>query len=365
MTHLFQQFYKNIVTMAIIFMQVNCNHIYDGSDQGHTSVPTDIPSGMSYIYLKNNNISYINDESFDETYTDFSTVDQLDLDVNQIETVSERAFKGFPSVKTIFMYNNKLEYILFMEEDIPQLEFLYLEDNHLTQIPKFYGFFQSLRILYLTANSISHACGEDFENITNIDTIDLSRNCLITFEPQQELSSLSYLYLYNNELTEMPALKGTYNSIRGIDIGNNNVTVESLLTLRERINGSEQSLTDLFLGGNEDFTNNLSVVINFLKLFPKLRTFGFIGSKINRIFHLTNNVETLYFSENQISQIFKDDFNVSNEYDLFELSLYGNPIQSLPNLYEYLKGFNSMQTVIYLTNIKFHCDNLCWMTERG
>ena len=252
-----------------------------------------------------------------------------------------------------------------MEEDIPQLEYLYLESNHLTQIPTFYGFFQSLRTLYLTENSISHACGKDFENITNIDSLSLESNYLVTFEPKQELSSLSYLYLYNNELTEIPGLKGTYNSIRRIDIGNNNITVESLLTLRERINGSEPSLTDLFLGGNEDFTNNLSVVINFLKLLPKLRTFGFIGSKINRIFHLTNNVETLYFSENQISQIFKDDFNVSNEYDLFELSLYGNPIQSLPNLYEYLKDFNSMQTVIYLTNIKFHCDNLCWMTERG
>ena len=114
-----------------------------------------------------------------------------------------------------------------------------------------------------------------------------------------------------------------------------------MLTLKERINGSEQSLTDLILGGNDDLATNLSVVVNFLKTFPKLRTLGIIDSKINKIFHLTNSLETLILNENEISRITKEDFNVTNEYNVFKIYLRGNPMQSLPNLYEYLKDFNS------------------------
>ena len=104
---LYKSFVIVIDLIYLIHINRNSCQTYDGSHQGSTSVPTDIPSGMTYISLYDNDISYINDESFNETHTDFSTVDQLDLDANQIETVSERAYKGFQSVKTIFMYNNK------------------------------------------------------------------------------------------------------------------------------------------------------------------------------------------------------------------------------------------------------------------
>ena len=219
--------------------------------------------------------------------------------------------------------------------------------------------------LHLAKNSISHVCGDDFENITNIRYINLASNRLVIFEPRQELPNLSNLDLDNNVLTMIPMLKGTYRSIRRIDLHNNKVTIESLLTLKKRINGSEQSLTELIFSGNEDIATNLPIVVNFLKPFPELRTLGIINSKINRIFHLTNRLDTLYLSFNNISQITKDDFNVRNEYDVFKLYLDGNPIQSLPNLYEYLMDFNSNKTMIYLRYIRFRCDNLCWMTKRG
>ena len=366
MTSFFKPFYKSFV-IIIFYVQLNRNYCqtYDRSNQGHTSVPTEIPSRMRYIYLFNNDISHINDESFNETFTDFSIVHQLRLGYNKIENVSERAFEGFQSLTAIQLHRNQLQYILFKEEDIPQLENLLLNFNRLTQIPTFYGFFQSYRSLKLEGNLISHVCVGDFENITHIRDLYLGRNRLVTFEPRQELSNLANLNLDNNELTEIPALKGTYKFIRAIDIANNNITLESLLKLKERINGSEQSLTEIYLGGNEDLANNLPVVVNFLQLFPKLNFVALRGLEINKIFHMSNNPEILDFSWNNISQITKDDFNVSYEYGDFTLHLRGNPIQSLPNLYEYLKDFNANKTMIYLTAVKFHCDNLCWMKERG
>ena len=64
MACLFQHFYKSFVTMVILFVQINRSscQTYDGSNQGYTSVPTDIPSGMTQIYLYDNDISHINDE---------------------------------------------------------------------------------------------------------------------------------------------------------------------------------------------------------------------------------------------------------------------------------------------------------------
>ena len=346
-------------------MQINCNHIYDGIDQGHTSVPTDIPSSKRSIFLNINNISHIDDESFNESFTDFSTVNYLYLYKNKIENVSERAFMGFQNLRYISLYFNQFKHIVFMVEDIPRLETLLLDNNLLAHVPKFYGFFQSLTKLYIPGNFISHVCEEDFENITNIRYLYLGRNSLVTFELKLELPNLSNLDLDNNELTEIPALKGTYSLMRRIDLQDNKITVESLLTLNERINGSQHSLPELYFGGNDDLATNLSVVVNFLKTFPKLRTLGIIDSKINKIFHLTNSLDILILNENDISRITKDDFNVSDEYNVFTLYMRRNPIRSLPNLYEYLKDFNSKETVMYLEEIKFHCDNLCWMTERG
>ena len=367
MACLFQHFYKSFVTMVILFVQINRSscQTYDGSNQGHTSVPGDIPSGRTAITLNNNEISHVDDESFNETFTDFSTVYSLYLYRNKIENVSERAFMGFQNVRYISLYFNQLKHIAFMVEDIPRLETLILKNNLLSHVPKFHGFFPSLTRLHIAGNFISHVCEEDFENITNIRYLYLGRNSLITFEPKQELLYLYNLELGRNKLTEIPMLKGTYSSLGGIDIRYNKLTVESLLALKERINGSEQSLTQLYFSGNEDLATNLSVVVNFLKTFPKLRKLGIIDSKINKIFHLTNSLETLILNENEISGITKEDFNVTNEYNAFKLYLRGNPMQSLPNLYEYLKDFNSKKNMIYVTRIKFHCENLCWMTERG
>ena len=286
MTFLCQQLYKCFVTMVTFFVQINRNfcETYDGSNQGYTSVPTDIPSGRTRITFNNNEISHVDDESFNETYIDFSTVQRVYLEHNKIENFSDRALEGFQNLRNIYMKFNRLKHILFKLEDIPRLTYLNLNYNRLAQVPTFYGFFQSLGTLAIGHNSISHVCEEDFENITNIDNIYLARNKLVTFEPRQELPNLSNLDLGRNKLTEIPELKGTYSSLHRISKYDNKITVESLLTLKERINGSEQILTELILGGNEDLSNSLPVVVNFLKQFPKLTTVRFSSSK----FHCEN-----------------------------------------------------------------------------
>ena len=358
---------KIIFAVITFILQINFNfcETYDRSGRGYTSVPTDIPSGMRFIIFTNNDLSLINDESFNETSTDFSNVHTLHLGENKIKNVSKRAFVGFLNAKGLVLEYNRLTDISLEAKDIPQLLNLYLRYNRLNKIPTFHGVFQYIRTLHLASNLISHICKHDFENITNVETIVLSDNVLISFEPEHELVRLGYLYLSYNKLTEVPSLKGTYNSIQKIHVGNNKITVQSFLMLKEKINGSEQSLTELFMGGNADLSNDLPVVINFLRQFPKLQNVDLSYSNINKIFHLTNSLERLDLTHNSISEITKEDFIIGNQHTSFTVFLDDNPIETLPNLYEYLKDFNSSKTEIYLRDIGFNCGNLCWMTEIG
>ena len=349
--------FKSTVVVILIFIQINCNFCdsYKGENKGYASVPTDIGNSVRIIDLDRKNISYIDDEYFDETSTDFSNVRSIYLSENRIEKISERAFKGFHKLKYFRLNNNRLRNMTLTAEDTPKLLSLSVENNQLTELPKFCGFFQSFIQLYLRGNSISHVGGDDFENITNVEKIDLSNNRLLLCEPRQELSDLIVLDLANNNLKEMLTLQGTYISLRHLRIQNNNFSFTSLLMLKEKINSSEQSLTSLYLGGNEDLFNNLFAMISFLKQFPNLLGIGFSNLKISKMFSM--RLEYLDLSENNIMEISEEFFR--NTTPILHINLANNPIEILPNLYQYIMTSNVNRIFITLRGIKFQCDNLC------
>ena len=197
MINVCQRIYDGVISVTIIIMQSNycpCQ-TYDGSNQGYESVPTDIPSGMGHILLRNNEISHINDGSFNQSAVDFSSVYQLSLDRNTIENVSERALMGFQNLRKLHLENNQLKDILLKAEDFPRLQYLYLQNNQFTQMPKFYGFFQYIAHLTIHSNLISYVHENDFENITGVMYITLHYNGLILFEPRHELVRLMHLHL--------------------------------------------------------------------------------------------------------------------------------------------------------------------------
>ena len=523
---------KITVALVIFLVQINCNFcwIYDGSGKGFAAVPADLGNGKEKIYLEKNVITHINDDSFNETFTDFGKVYHLELSENRIENVSEKAFAGFQRLKVLNLKNNKIKIVIFKVGDIPQLEILSVGNNHLTNLPTFYGGFSSLGEMYLSGNFISHVGGNDFENITNINYIDLSNNGLVSFEPEQELLNiwtlilddnkltktptlqgtvnsvryvelrnnqisfldaeyfketnfsfvysidlsenrienvsetafagcqeletihldrnrirniifnvvdvpkletldikynqltllptfhglfqsfrhinvagnlilhvsaddfenitnvecinlsfnsltafaprhelpyLSVLDLANNNIKEIPTLRGIYNSLQQIYLQNNNISLRSLLKLKENIHGSELRLNSLFLGGNEDFANNLTAVINFLEQFPNVINVGLSDLKISKLFSMRNVLGELDLSGNNITEIREEFFSHSKFHEYFSLTLDNNPIETLPKLYEYVKSFDSYEVAVSLKGMKLSCDDLCWMAQIG
>ena len=133
--------------------------------------------------------------------------------------------------------------------------------------------------------------------------------------------------------------------------------------MKGNINGSEQSLNSLFLGGNEDFANNLTAVINFLEQFPNLISVGVSDLKISKLFSMRNVLGELDLSGNNITEISEELFSHSKFHEYFSLTLDNNPIENLPNLYEYVKNSDSYEVAVSLKGMKFSCDDLCWMTQ--
>ena len=89
--------------MMVLFTLIKCKEacnrqVYIRIYQNYTSVPTNIGNGMEEINLSHNEISLIDDESFNETATDFIAVRTLQLPENRIENVSDGAFAGFQNL---------------------------------------------------------------------------------------------------------------------------------------------------------------------------------------------------------------------------------------------------------------------------
>ena len=259
--------------------------------------------------------------------------------------MSERAFFGFHELGVLGLSFNRIENVVLNVEMIPKLEQLGIENNRLIQLPTFYRFFMSLRRLYLSGNLISLIRGNDFQNVTNIQQLCLSNNRLTSFEVNHELAALSIFYLDNNKLNEIPTMKGAYKSLQTLNLLNNNISLESLMVLNERINRSEESLTTLTLGGNKDLPNNFTDVFNFLAQYTELEEVSFVNLEIS-----------------DISDLSKELFKNSRLPDDLTLTLDNNPLEVLPNLYKFMMDSNINGIVINLREMKFNCSNLCWMT---
>ena len=268
-------------------------------------------------------------------------------------------------LETLYLNKNRIRNIILKAVDVPKLEILDIKNNQLTQSPIFYGVFRSFRHINLAGNLILRISTDDYENITNVEYINLSFNGLILFEPRQELFHLSVLDLANNNLKDIPSLQGSHNSLQQLYLQHNNISLKSLLKLMKNINGSEQSLNSLFLGRNGDFANNLAAVINFLEQFPNLSKIGLSNLNISKMFTTSNVLGELDLSWNNISEISEEFFSHSKFLEYFSLTLDNNAIENLPNLYEYVKSLDSFEVAVSLREMKFNCYDLCWMTETG
>ena len=180
-----------------------------------------------------------------------------------ITTVIRRAFAGFSSLRVLILESNKLKQLEILASDLQSTVELSLKSNSLDKVTQFTGSFNSLKLLNLAKNEITHVNSKAFENIQKTERLDLTSNKVVEFRIVTELSKLKFLLLGSNKLETMPRLKGYYSKKPlVINLIKDNIGIDSLLEFQNHFYISRSKTFNI--GRNPTLVNHVSTVVKYL-----------------------------------------------------------------------------------------------------
>ncbi|XP_078656614.1 uncharacterized protein LOC144902852 isoform X2 [Branchiostoma floridae x Branchiostoma belcheri] len=171
---------------------VNCN------GKALETVPQNIPTTVTFLMLRDNDISQLSNGSF----SGLSLLYSLNLQSNKIRHIPNGVF--VPSIHFLFLKENNISDISSGAfENLVNLRELYLDKNALTNIQ--YGTFTGLvdlQTLSLSFNAINSVSNDSFTGLTNLRTLYLQNNYITTIPtgPFKRSPNIVTLYLHNNPL---------------------------------------------------------------------------------------------------------------------------------------------------------------------
>lgn len=160
-------------------------------------------SALETLLLNNNELGNIQDESF----KDLSSLKYINLSSNKLQTLHGKIFKGLQSVKELWLQNSGIKNV---EGNVfgflINLEKLILSRNYLSNIPELPS---SLKMLDFSRNSISIISSNNFANLVNLTTLDLSYSngsWIFSKESFSPLIRLENLIFQGNKLREISGI---------------------------------------------------------------------------------------------------------------------------------------------------------------
>ncbi|KAL8178998.1 UNVERIFIED_CONTAM: hypothetical protein K2H54_058361 [Gekko kuhli] len=286
-------------------------------------VPT-IPYRIHYLYLQNNFIEDLPEESFKNA----TELRWINLDNNRIKKVDKRVL-------------DKLE----------SLVFLYMEKNHLKEIPN--NLPPNLEQLRLSRNRISKIAPGAFNKLEHLILLDLHNNelndAVFNKNTFKGLKNLMQLNLARNILRKMPP--GIPTAVHQLFLDKNNITdipnnyfkdFPNLAFLRLNYNG----LTDKGLPKNSFNITNL-LVLHLAH--NKLTSVPFISPKLEHLYLNDNSIENINGTEICPTSLFtfqEPSSDLDNVPHLRYLRLDGNHLKP-PIPLDLMMCFRLLQSVIF------------------
>lgn len=207
--------------------------------------PIHLPPSLRELHLQDNNIRTLPRSSLAK----LPLLERLHLDDNSISTVSiqDRAFSGTPRLRLLFLSRNHLSSI---PAGLPSsLEELRLDDNRINTIPThaFRGL-SSLRRLVMDGNLLANTriADDTFSRLSNLTELSLVRNALQSPPVNLPAAHLLRLHLQDNGMTHIP--RGAFDGMRRLqklDLSGNNLT-----SLPRGLLKDTESLEMLLVRGN-------------------------------------------------------------------------------------------------------------------
>ena len=226
---------------TFVSVYVNAQVTYTNESNNLMTIPTEVPSNVTILKLKNNKLEQLPPGSLDK----FTDLEEIYLTSNLIETLMDNVFNpsvhpnlriismgnnritempklhGFQMLKTINLADNKLQTIEIGKLD--NLEELILNGNNLNLMPLLTEHLPSLRTLILAHNNIVGLSPDYFNKTPNVNFLNLSRNSLqgITLD---HVDSLTEIRLSYNNLSAMPVLTQPMASLTKLVLNDNPIS---------------------------------------------------------------------------------------------------------------------------------------------
>lgn len=146
---------------------------------------------------------------------DMRLLKTLDLGENLISTLDEPGFRGLNKVYGLRLIGNQIENISRATfRELPELQILNLAKNHITNIER--GTFEAsptIEAIRLDGNFLTHIDGL-FSNMPNLVWLNVSDNNLTQFDFSHIPTDLKWLDLHKNNLTELTNIHGLDDQLR-------------------------------------------------------------------------------------------------------------------------------------------------------
>uniref|UniRef100_A0A8D0G7R3 Lumican n=1 Tax=Sphenodon punctatus TaxID=8508 RepID=A0A8D0G7R3_SPHPU len=198
-----------------------------------------IPSGIKYLYLRNNMIDGIEENAFDNV----TDLEWLILDHNHLENskIKGKPFSKLKSLKKLHIsYNNLTEDVGPLASTLDELQ---LTNNKITKIsPSALEGLVNLTIIHLQNNQLKEdSISGVFKGLDSLLYLDLSHNQL-TKPPLGLPANILMLYFDNNHITNIPDhyfqpfkalqfLRLSHNQLTDAGIPGNVLNITSLIEL--------------------------------------------------------------------------------------------------------------------------------------
>ncbi|XP_043266804.1 toll-like receptor Tollo [Venturia canescens] len=298
-------------------------------------------SSLRELDLSNNSIESLPSAAF----AGLTRLQTLDLRSNAIAFMADRAFEGLSSLAVLRLSDNRLTSLppeLF--NDARDIQEVHLRNNTLNVLPP--GLFNELKQLLVLDLSMNELTAEwvnaaTFTGLMRLVVLDLSGNRIGRLESAvfRDLYSLQILRLQENLIESLPenTFSALYN-LHTLVLSDNQLSVIDATTLsglyvlsllsldNNRLNGlhpsslrNASSLQDLHLNGNR-----LAAVPDALKATPLLRTLDLGENLISEIpsgtFDHVSQLYGLRLTENHIGNLTKGIFEKIKELKILNLS---------------------------------------------
>ena len=246
----------------------------------------------------------------------------------------------YPRLSYLDLSSNQIKSFLGLNLNcLTNLTNLYLNNNQLIEIGK--TSFNNSKIksflVNFSFNKLRKFSSDTFSGQMNLQVLDLSNNELNEIDFPNELPSLNYLFLENNQMSRIfEGLFSNTKMLEFIDLSNNQITEIPAGLFDNLVNLAVLNLTSNRINRVPPYTfNNLA----------KLWSLGLQNNRISEIepfaFHNLTKLVNLFLSNNTIREIFDYTFNNSNSVEYIDLS--NNQISGISKY-----AFNNLSHLLHL-----------------